>query len=132
MRFVFFDIFSKIANTNSMMYIIGFLVGILNGLFASGAGQFLVFYFIYILKLETHKTRALSVSVISISSIFAIFGYSRFVVFDIKIILLLVIISVLAGIIGAKWMKKIPGNILNLISGILITVLTLYKIIQGG
>ena len=115
-----------------MMYIVGFFVGILNGLFASGAGQFLVFYFIYILKMETHKTRALSVSVISISSIFAIFGYSGFVHFEWGIIITLVIISIIAGIIGAKIMKKIPADFLNLISGLLIAGLTIYKMIQGG
>ena len=100
-----------------MIYVIGFLIGTLNGLFASGAGQFLVFYLIFILKKETHIARALSVSILSISSIFAVFGYSNFVI---------------SGIIGAKLMKKIPANILNLISGILIVGLTIYKMIQGG
>ena len=51
-----------------IIYIIGFLVGILNGLFASGAGQVLVFYLIFIKKMETHMVRALSISILSISS----------------------------------------------------------------
>ena len=115
-----------------MIYLVGLLVGLLNGLFASGAGQVLVFYLIFILKKETHLSRTLSVSILSISSIFAIFGYNKIVSFDISKIILLVIIAIISGVIGSKVMKKIPSDVLNLISGILIVGLTLYKIIQGG
>lgn len=115
-----------------MIYVVGILVGILNGLFASGAGQFLVFYLIFIKKMETHVIRALSVSILSISSIFAIFGYMTMVKFDFIKICILVAIAIISGIIGSKLMKKIPSNVLNLISGILISVLTLYKIFFGG
>ncbi len=115
-----------------MIYVIGFLIGTLNGLFASGAGQFLVFYLIFILKKETHIARALSVSILSISSIFAVFGYSNFVQFNMMKVITVVIVAIISGIIGAKLMKKIPANILNLISGILIVGLTIYKMIQGG
>lgn len=115
-----------------MIYIVGLFVGLLNGLFASGAGQILVFYLIFILKKETHLSRALSISILSISSIFAIFGYSKIIRFEIGKVILLIIIAIISGIIGSKLMKKIPANILNLISGILIVGLTIYKLIQGG
>ena len=72
-----------IANNIIMIYIVGLITGILNGLFASGAGQILVFYLIYILKQETHMSRAASVSVLSISSIFALFGYAKIINFEI-------------------------------------------------
>lgn len=110
-----------------MIYFIVFFVGILNTLFAAGAGQVLVFYLIYILKLETHKVRALSVAILSISSIFAIFGYKDIINFETNKIFLLVIIASITGIIGTKLMKKIPSNILNLVSGILLVGLTIYK-----
>lgn len=115
-----------------MIYIIGLFVGLLNGLFASGAGQVLVFYLIFILKEETHKARSLSVAILSLSSIFAIFGYGKIVNFDLKIIVSFIIIAIITGFIGTKLMKKIPANILNLISGILIVSLTIYKMINGG
>lgn len=115
-----------------MIYIIGILVGILNGLFSSGAGQVLVFYLIFIKKMDTHLTRALSVSILSISSIFAVFGYITIVNFNITKVILVIIISIISGIIGSKIMKKIPSNILNLVSGLLISGLTLYKIFCGG
>ena len=116
----------------SMIYIIGLLVGILNGLFASGAGQVLVFYLIFILKKETHMARALSVAILSISSIFAIFGYSKVVDLQINNIVTLIIIAIISGFIGTNLMKKIPANILNFMSGILIVSLTIYKMVTGG
>ncbi|MEG0872388.1 MAG: sulfite exporter TauE/SafE family protein [Clostridia bacterium] len=115
-----------------MIYLIGIFVGILNGLFASGAGQVLVIYLIFFLKMQTHRTRALSVALLSVSSAFALIGYSHFVKFDFLKMVLLIIISAISGFIGAKLMKKIPSNILNLISGVLIVCLTGYKLLKGG
>lgn len=114
-----------------MIYVISLITGMLNGLFASGAGQVLVIYLVFIKKIDTHVARALSVSLLSISSIFAIFGYMRFVEFELKYIITFAIIAAVTGIIGTKIMKKIPSNILNLISGVLIVSLTLYKMIGG-
>lgn len=115
-----------------MMYAIGLFVGLLNGLFASGAGQILVFYFVFIKKYETHQMRAVSVAILSISSIFALIGYHTFVSFDWVKVGVLAVIAAITGWLGAKLMKKIPSPILNLISGILITGLTIYKLIAGG
>lgn len=113
-----------------MIYFIGILVGLLNGLFASGAGQVLVFYLIFILKKETHLSRALSVSLLSISSIFAIFGYLKLVKIEFSIAVTIGMIAIISGVIGTKLMKKIPANILNLISGVLIVSLTIYKFVS--
>ncbi len=115
-----------------MIYIIGLIVGFLNGLFASGAGQILVFYLIFIKKLDTHLMRGVSVAVLSVASIISIFGYSSFVEFDILKIITIAIVAAITGFLGSKIMKKIPANYLNLISGVLILVLTIYKIITTG
>ncbi|MDO4282232.1 MAG: sulfite exporter TauE/SafE family protein [Clostridia bacterium] len=114
-----------------MIYVISLITGILNGVFASGAGQILVVYLVFIKKIDTHEARALSVSLLSISSIFAIFGYMNFVDFEWKYIIVFGIISAITGVIGTKLMKKIPADILNLVSGGLIVSLTLYKMIGG-
>lgn len=115
-----------------MIYIIGLLCGVLNGVFASGAGQIFVFYLIFIAKLETHRARALSVAVLSVASIFAIFGYQKLVHFEFSVIIILVLMAGIGGIIGAKWMKKVSANLLNLLSGLIIVGLTLYRIMMGG
>lgn len=115
-----------------MIYLIGILCGLLNGLFASGAGQVLVVYLIFCMKKETHLVRAVSVAVLATSSIFAIIGYSSFVDFDIKKVIVLSVIAAISGFVGAKLMKKIPANILNITSGVLIILLTGYKMFFGG
>lgn len=114
-----------------MIYFISLITGILNGVFASGAGQVLVVYLVFIKKIETHEARALSVALLSISSIFAIFGYMKFVDLDLKYVLIFGIIAGITGTFGAKIMKKIPADVLNIISGVLIISLTLYKLIGG-
>ena len=115
-----------------MIYLIGILCGLLNGLFASGAGQVLVVYLIFCMKKETHLVRAVSVAVLATSSIFAIIGYSSFVDFDVKKVIVLSVIAAISGFVGAKLMKKIPANVLNIISGVLIILLTGYKMFFGG
>mgnify|MGYP000120467556 FL=1 len=123
-------VFFFFTNNKNMIYLVGFFVGVLNCMFAAGSGQVLVFYLIYFLKLETHKVRALSVAVLSVSSMFAIFGYRNVINFDYKIITPLIVIACISGIIGTKVMKKIPANVLNLISGILLVILTVFKFFQ--
>ncbi len=115
-----------------MIYLISLIVGILNGMFAAGAGQVLVFYLVFIKKFETHKSRALSICVLSIVSIISLIGYLSIVNLEFSKIITIIITSVITSIIGAKIMKKIPANILNLVSGILIVALTVIKFFMGG
>ena len=62
-------IFSINANNIIMIYFIGLISGFINGLFASGAGQILVFYLVFIKKMDTYKTRAVSIALLSLASI---------------------------------------------------------------
>lgn len=131
--YIFFYKIYFFSNNNSIMiYVISLITGLLNGVFASGAGQILVIYLVFIKKIETHTARALSVSLLSISSIFALFGYMNFVKFELKYVLVFATIAAITGIIGTKLMKKVPADILNLISGLLIVSLTVYKMIGGN
>lgn len=115
-----------------MIYFICFLVGIINGFFASSAGQILVFYYIFIMKLDSYVSRAVSIAVLSIVSIITCIGYSKFIKFDLIKILVIVGISAISGYIGPKLMKKIPADILNLISGLAIVILTVISFIRRG
>ena len=124
--------FFRKLGSGILIYLIGILCGLLNGLFASGAGQVLVVYLIFCMKKETHLVRAVSVAVLATSSIFAIIGYSSFVDFDIKKVIVLSVIAAISGFVGAKLMKKIPANVLNITSGVLIILLTGYKMFFGG
>lgn len=115
-----------------MIYFFGVLIGLLNGMFAAGAGQVLVIYLIFVKKIETHISRAVSMSLLSISSLFAFFSYVNKVQIDIKVAFYFTIISFISGVIGSELMKRLSSNFLNLISGLLICGLTIYKICIGG
>ncbi len=109
-----------------MIYLIGLIAGFANGLFASGAGQILVFYLVFILKIDTHIGRSVSIAVLSITSIFSIFGLQSVANLELKKTILLIIISGICGIIGSKIMHKIDSKILNLVSGMLVVSLSIY------
>lgn len=111
-----------------MIYFIGLISGFINGLFASGAGQILVFYLVFIKKMNTYKTRAVSIALLSLASIISFCFYFKFAKLEITKCIIIASISSIGGIIGSKIMKKLNANLLNLISGLFIMVLTLYKI----
>ncbi len=108
------------------LYLVYILVGIVNGLFSSGAGQILVFYMIFIQKKDSQKSREFSLIVMPIISIISLilyfFKYRELINF--VELALLCIISVIFGLIGNKVMNKLNSNLLNLVSGILLVVVT--------
>ncbi len=108
------------------LYLVYILVGIVNGLFSSGAGQILVFYMIFIQKKDSQKSREFSLIVMPIISIISLvlyfFKYRELI--NLVELGLLCIISVIFGLIGNKVMNKLNPNLLNLVSGILLVVVT--------
>lgn len=112
-----------------MIYIFSFIAGIINGFFASGAGQVLVFFLIYTTKMDTHKARATSLICTSVASLFSIINYSKVVKYNSNDIIVAILCGLIFGTIGAKIMKKINANLLNLISGLVIFGLSAYNIV---
>lgn len=104
------------------------LVGIINGLFSSAAGQILIFYWVYILKKDTKKCRQMSLMIMPIISIPTFVYYLLNIEINAIQIIILIIISLFGGYIGNKIMKKMNGNILNLISGIFLVIITSYSL----
>jgi uncharacterized membrane protein YfcA len=109
-----------------MIYLIGLIAGFLNGFFASGAGHIIIFYLVFISKIDTHIGRAVSIAVLCITSIFTIVGLKDVVNFEIDKIIYLIIISGVCGVIGSKIMQKINSKVLNLVSGIIVAALAIY------
>lgn len=125
-----------VNNTNMKKKIFNFLamtlVGVLNGLFTSGAGQILVFYYIYILKMDSKKKKKKSLITIPIISIVTMLFYIRKSNIDLLNIVLIIIIAIITGQIGNIIMKKINSNLLNTLSGVfllLFSVISLWRII---
>ena len=111
-----------------MIYLVSILCGVANGLFAAAAGQIMIFYLIFILKMESHKARATSVFCISIITIVSLIGYIKFVKFKFYQVITVVLCGFVFGIIGSKIMNKMKSDYLNLISGLLIFGLGVYKL----
>ena len=112
-----------------MIYIISFICGIINGLFASLAGQIMIFYLVFILKRDSHISRASCICAISIITIVSLIGYFQFLEFDMKNIIIVTFCGLIFGVIGAKLMNRIKSQWLNLISGIVLTGLSVYKLV---
>ena len=109
-----------------MIYFIGLIAGFVNGFFASGAGQIIVLYLVFILKIDSHIGRTISIAVLCITSIFSIFGLRNVANFELDKVVLIIFISGICGIIGSKIMNKIDSKVLNLVSGIIVVSLAVY------
>lgn len=106
---------------NILVYI---AIGLVNGLFSTGAGQLLIFYLVYILKLDTKKSREFSLTLMPLISIPTFIFYCIKTKIEIKMSLILIVISLFFGFLGNKAMKKINPNLLNLVSGIFLVIVT--------
>lgn len=127
--FIFF-VFTQ--NITIMIYIVGIICGLINGLFASGAGQILVLYLIFIKKIDTYKSRATSVLCVSIVTVFSLYRYITIAEFKIIEIIIVTLVGLIFGRIGTKLMTKLNPNILNLISGAIIASFSIYNLIKVG
>lgn len=101
------------------------LVGIINGIFTSGAGQILVFYYVYVLKKDTKEAREKSLMIMPIISIISMVLYIRKNNVTLKNIVFLIGISATFGTLGNVVMKKINPTILNIISGLFLIMFSL-------
>lgn len=113
-----------------MIYVGSLLSGIINGIFASGAGQIIVFLLIYILNIETHSARATSVFVMGLVTIVTFIRYMQFVDLNFKDVFLVTLSGLIFGIVGSTIMKKIQSDYLNLISGIIVAGFAIYSLIK--
>ena len=113
-----------------MIYVGSFLSGVINGVFASGAGQIMVFLLIFILKIETHTARATSVFLMGLVTIVTFFRYVTFVKVEMLHVIIVISTGSLFGIIGSKIMKKLQPDYLNLISGVVVAGFAIYNILR--
>ena len=111
-----------------MIYLVGSLSGFVNGFFTCGAGQIIIFYLVFIKNKDTHISRGTSIAVLSMTSIVSLIAYLFLNKIEISKIVIVAILSLICGFFGSKIMKKINSKWLNLISGILMTVLAIISI----
>ena len=111
-----------------MIYFVSILCGVANGLFAAAAGQIMIFYLVFVLKKEAHISRATSIFCISLITIITLIGYLKISDFKIYQVITVVLCGFVFGILGSTVMKKIKSDWLNLVSGLLIFGLGIYKL----
>lgn len=94
---------------------IGFIAGIISGLFASGGGMILVPSFIYLFKMKEVEARATSVlCILPMVLTSGIFYYQNNYI-NWKIGILCVIGGVAGGILGAKMLIKVSEKYLKIV-----------------
>lgn len=109
--------------------IIGFLAGVISGLFSTGGGMILVPAFIYFLKLDNTKARGTSVFCILPMVITSGIFYYKENYIEWKTAILCAIGGAIGGYIGAKLLKKLPEKYLKIAFTIFL-VYASYKMIS--
>lgn len=110
--------------------VIGFITGVVNGLFGSGGGTIVVPAMIFSLGIEDHKAHATAISIIFPLSVISTFIYFRHGDIDLKSALLVTVGGIIGSFIGAKFLNKIPSNILRKIFGIFMIFAAIRMVIK--
>ena len=100
-----------------MLMIIGFIIGLVNGLFGSGGGTIAIPALVFILGLDQHKAHATAISIIFPLSLISSFLYFRHGVLNLYVTGIVTLGGVVGSYIGAKNLNKIPSGILRKIFG---------------
>ena len=94
--------------------VIGFIAGIVSGLFATGGGMIVVPALVYLLGVEEGKARATSLFVILPMVITSGIFYYKNDYINWKIGVLCAIGGTIGGFLGSKFLKKIPDIYLKI------------------
>lgn len=108
---------------------IGFITGIVNGLFGSGGGTIIVPSLVFLVKMEDYKAHATAISIILPLSIISTIIYLKSNIVKFNIGYIIAIGGIIGSFIGAKLLKKIPNLVLRKIFGIIIIITAIRMII---
>lgn len=93
---------------------IGLVAGIISGLFSTGGGMILVPAFIYILKIDQRKARATSITCILAMVLTTSVFYFKSDYMNFELGLQCAIGGIIGGFLGAKFLNKLPENVLKI------------------
>jgi uncharacterized protein len=111
------------------LLLIGFITGLINGLFGSGGGTVLVPCLVFLMNIEDHKAHATAISIILPLSILSSIIYYQYNVVDIALTANVAIGSVLGGIVGSMLLNKLPVNILRKFFGVIMIIAAVRMVI---
>ena len=104
-----------------MSIFIGLMAGFINGLFGSGAGMIILPGLISVMNMDSKVARGTSLFILVVVSLVSCIFYVRNIT-DYTALWFIISGGALGGVIGAKFSKAIPENILRLIFGSLMLI----------
>ncbi|HHY77618.1 MAG TPA: sulfite exporter TauE/SafE family protein [Clostridiales bacterium] len=113
-----------------LLWLIGFVSGIFNGLCGSGGGTILVPSLAYFIKVEKHNAHATAIAVILPLTVISSFIYLKFGIIDINTTITVTIGTITGAFIGSKLLTKMPINLLKKIFGIFMIIASIRMVIQ--
>lgn len=108
--------------------IIGFFSGIISGLFSTGGGLVLVPAFLYLLDLDSIKSRATSIFCILPMVIASSFFYAKSNYLNWDLGLHSAIGGIIGSFFGTKFLNKIPDTLLKLSFTLFLLYVALYML----
>lgn len=105
--------------------LIGFLTGLINGVFGAGGGSILVPALQKYLNMETRKSHATSIAMILPLSIASSLIYLQATQVDLRILLNLSIGGLIGGFFGAKLLNKLSCGFLHKLFAIFMIVVSI-------
>lgn len=106
----------KMKKTITLL-MLGFITGILNGLFGSGGGTIIVPALVFLFSIEDHKAHSSAIAIILPLTIISSLIYVKNGIYDIPLTIKVGIGSILGGYIGAKLLNLLSSNSLKKIFG---------------
>ncbi|WZL74580.1 sulfite exporter TauE/SafE family protein [Clostridiaceae bacterium 35-E11] len=107
------------------LVLLGFIAGVVNGLFGSGGGTLLVPGMFFLLGISEHKSHATAISIILPLALVSSFIYIRHGIIVWDVTLKIVLGGIIGGYIGANLLPKIPEGILRKIFAVFMIVAAL-------
>ncbi len=95
------------------LILLGFITGLVNGLFGSGGGTVIVPGMFFILGVEEHKAHATAISIILPLTIVSMFVYFRHGIIAWDVTYKVALGGIIGGYIGAKLLNRIPSHLLR-------------------
>ncbi|HHV38121.1 MAG TPA: sulfite exporter TauE/SafE family protein [Tepidimicrobium sp.] len=109
---------------------IGLIAGMINGLFGSGGGTLVVPALVFLIGMEDYKAHATAISIILPLSIISTFIYLRGKAIPLHMGIVIVSGGMVGSFIGAKFLKRVPNNILRKAFGSVIIITALRMIFR--
>ncbi len=98
--------------------LIGFITGLINGIFGSGGGTVLVPCLVFFMGVKDHKAHATAISIILPLSLISSFVYFKYDVVDLPLTMNVAIGSVAGALVGSAILNKLPVKVLRKIFGV--------------